>query len=42
MIDSSSFTHSAVASFRAKYYKEVDGGHRIDFRCSPHTPQSDS
>jgi hypothetical protein len=42
VIDPSSFTHHPVASFRAKYYQKVGGGHRIDFRCLQHTPQSDS
>ena len=34
VIDPSSFVHHPVPSFRAKYYKDIVGGHRIDFRFS--------
>jgi hypothetical protein len=31
VIDSTSFKHSSIEGFDAKYYKRIKGGHRIDF-----------
>jgi hypothetical protein len=31
IVDPSTFKHSAIEAFHAKYYKEIKGGHRIDF-----------
>ena len=32
VIDTSSFKHTSIEGFKAKYYKKLKGGHRIDFR----------
>jgi hypothetical protein len=31
-IDKTTLKHSAVDGFQAKYYKYIQGGHRIDFK----------